>query len=93
MTIIMAIEVLTKEDLKIFEVNLILAIESLIKRQLSLSKEKPEGYRTSDVRKILGCSVNKLVSLRVARNLRSKKIGGTLYYNKDDIRRLLEEGY
>ena len=89
----MAIEVLTKEDLKMFELSLLSAIESLIRRHLSAGKEKPEGYKTCDVRKILGCSVNKLVSLRVTRNLRSKKIGGTLYYNKDDIRRLLEEGY
>lgn len=90
---IMAIEVLTKEDLKMFEASLISTIESLIKRHLSFGNEKPEGYKTSDVRKMLGCSVNKLVSLRISRNLRTKKIGGTLYYNKDDIRRLLEEGY
>lgn len=89
----MAIEILTKEDLKTFEVNLIRAIESAIKQHLSSNHEKPEGYKTSDVRKMLGCSINKLVSLRISRNLRTKKIGGTLYYNKDDIRRLLDEGY
>lgn len=89
----MAIEVLTKEDLNVFETRLLSAIESRIKKYFSSVNEKPEGYKTSDVRKMLGCSVNKLVSLRVSRNLRTKKIGGTLYYNKDDIRRLLDEGY
>ncbi|WP_414709897.1 helix-turn-helix domain-containing protein [Puia sp.] len=52
-----------------------------------------EGYRTRDVRKILGCSVNKLVSLRTSRKLRWKKIGGTVYYCREDVRRLLEEGF
>jgi len=42
---------------------------------------------------MLGCSVNKLVSLRISRKLRTKKIGGTVYYNKEDIKALLEEGY
>jgi hypothetical protein len=89
----MAIEVLTKEDLNVFETRLLSAIELGIKKYFSSVNEKPEGYKTSDVRKMLGCSVNKLVSLRISRNLRTKKIGGTLYYNKDDIRRLLDEGY
>lgn len=89
----MAIEVMTKEDLNVFEMRLLSAIESGIKKYFSSVNEKPEGYKTSDVRKILGCSVNKLVSLRISRNLRTKKIGGTLYYNKGDIRRLLDEGY
>ena len=89
----MAIEVLTKEDLNVFETRLLSAIELRIKKHFSSVNEKPEGYKTSDVRKMLGCSVNKLVSLRISRNLRTKKIGGTLYYNKDDIRRLLDEGY
>jgi predicted nucleotidyltransferase len=89
----MAIEVLTKEDLNLFEAHLLITIESVIKKYISSANEKPEGYKTSDVRKMLGCSVNKLVSLRIRRNLRTKKIGGTLYYNKSDIRHLLDEGY
>ncbi|WP_460687312.1 helix-turn-helix domain-containing protein [Niabella aquatica] len=89
----MEIEVLTKEDLKAFEANLISAIELMLIKHLSSINERPEGYKTSDVRKMLGCSTNKLVSLRISRNLRTKKVGGTLYYNKDDIKKLLEEGF
>ena len=89
----MEIEVLSKEDLKKLEANLISAIELMFKKHVSSLNERPEGYKTTDVRKMLGCCTNKLVSLRVSRNLRTKKIGGTLYYNKDDIRRLMEEGY
>ena len=89
----MSVEIVTKEDLRGFEIRLIKVIETLISKQDSVISVRPEGYKTSDVRKILGCSVNKLVSLRVSRNIRTKKIGGTLYYNPEDIRKLVEEGY
>jgi hypothetical protein len=90
----MAIEVVTKEDLQVFRVQLLKDIKILLDTQ---PKARPnmvgEEYRTRDVRRILGCSVNKLVSLRVARKIRWKKIGGTIYYNKEDIRRLVEDGF
>ena len=89
----MGTDIVTKEDLEIFRINLLKEIKSIVEVRFQPSAERPEGYKTSDVRKMLGCSVNKLVSLRITRKLRTKKIGGTLYYNKEDIKRLLEEGY
>lgn len=89
----MAIEILTKEDMELFRIRLLNDIKNIIQDQMQPFAEKPEGYKTSDARKILGCCVNKLVSLRITRKLRTKKIGGTLYYNREDIKRLLEEGY
>jgi len=59
------------------------------RREISL--KEVEGYKTKHVRQILGCSVNKLVALRVSRKLRTKKVGGTVYYNKKDVERLVEE--
>jgi len=90
---IMAVEILTKDDLESFRILLLKEIKIFLQSQLKVQGESPEGYKTSDVRKILGCSVNKLVSLRINRKLRTKKIGGTVYYNKEDIRNLLEQGY
>ncbi|MES1226511.1 MAG: helix-turn-helix domain-containing protein [Bacteroidota bacterium] len=89
----MPAEVLTKEDLELFRIQLIQDIKNIVSGVIKPVTEKPEGYKTADVRKMLGCSVNKLVSLRISRKLRTKKIGGTVYYNKDDIKQLLEEGY
>ncbi|MGN6493415.1 MAG: helix-turn-helix domain-containing protein [Agriterribacter sp.] len=86
-------EIVTKNDLENFRLRLIADIEQLLKKNIQKSEEKLEGYKTADARKILNCSANKLVSLRVARKIRSKKIGGTIYYNKADIKILLEEGY
>src|SRR5574337_6956 len=89
----MPAEIITKEDLENFRVQLLTDIKNTIETKLQNLPDQPEGYRTSDVRKILKCSVNKLVSLRITRKLRTKKIGGTLYYSKEDIKRLMEEGY
>ncbi len=90
---IMSIEVITREELENFRIRLLKDIGVMIKEQSSLFLEKPEGYKTTDVRKMLGCSSNKIISLRITRKLRTKKIGGTLYYNKEDVKKLLEEGY
>lgn len=89
----MNVEVITREDLHAFRMQLLEDIKSLLKQGKETSLENVEGYKTANVRKILGCSVNKLVSLRVARKIRTKKIGGTVYYNREDVKRLVEEGF
>lgn len=89
----MSAEIVTKDDLEAFRIRLLQELKTILQDRLQPKLDKPEGYKTSDVRKMLGCSVNKLVSLRVARKLRIKKIGGTLYYNKEDIKSILEDGY
>ena len=89
----MGVEILTKDDLQSFRLQLLSDIKEIIVRVLTSVDDKPEGYKTAHVRSMLGCSINKLVSLRTNHKIRVKKIGGTLYYNKDDVRKLLEEGY
>ncbi|MBN8788546.1 MAG: helix-turn-helix domain-containing protein [Terrimonas sp.] len=89
----MSIDFITRNDLEQFRLKITEDISKILKENLRLSNEKPVGYKTTDARKILNCSTNKLVSLRISRRIRTKKIGGTLYYNKDDIKNLLEEGY
>lgn len=89
----MAVEIVTKEDLQIFRNTLISDFRKLLNEAVNQQPKPIEGYKTGHVRKILGCSVNKLVSLRVTRKIRVKKVGGTLYYNPEDVKRLLEEGY
>ena len=89
----MGIEFVTKEDLRIFRMQLVNDIKALLSQNVQENDSPLRGLKTKDVRKILGCSVNKLVALRVARKIRWKKIGGTVYYNPEDVKRLLEEGY
>ena len=89
----MSVEIVTKEDLELFRKKLLADFKELLNQHIQKPEAPIEGYKTSDVRKILGCSVNKLVSLRISRNLRTKKVGGTIYYNKEDVKRLVEEGF
>jgi hypothetical protein len=89
----MAVEIVTTEDLQVLRIQLVNDMKAIFNQSRQNVPESLEGYKTSHVRKILGCSVNKLVALRVARKLRTKKVGGTLYYNKEDIKRLLVEGF
>ena len=89
----MPVEIVTKDDLQMLRQQLMDDFKGLLNQHMRSTNGHIEGYKTSDVRKVLSCSVNKLVSLRIARKIRVKKIGGTLYYNKEDIKRLLEEGY
>jgi hypothetical protein len=90
----MGVEIVTKEDLQVLRMQLLSDISAiLVARGKGGPAPAGEGYKTKDVRKILGCSINKLVSLRVARKVRWKKIGGTVYYNREDVRRLVDEGF
>lgn len=89
----MGIDIVTKDDLTVFKTSLIADLKQVISEAMGQIPESPEGYKTKHVRAILGCSVNKIVSLRIARKIRTKKVGGTLYYNKEDVKKLLQEGY
>lgn len=80
----MSVEIVTKEDLQVLRVQLMNDFRAMLKSYYSPSQGMSlEGYKTQDVRKILKCSVNKLVSLRVTRKIRFKKLGGTVYYNRE----------
>lgn len=85
----MSIDILTKEDLLEFRQTLISDIQKLLIEILNQQPNNLQGYKTKDVRRILGCSTNKLVSLRIDRKIRVKKVGGTLYYNVEDVKKLL----
>lgn len=89
----MGIDIVTKDDLYVFRNNLLADLKAVISEAVQKIPESPEGYKTKHVRAILGCSVNKLVALRIARKLRWKKVGGTIYYNKDDVKKLVQDGY
>jgi hypothetical protein len=89
----MGIDIVTKEDLVVFRKSLLSEIREVVMDVMKQIPDSPEGYKTKHVRAILGCSVNKIVSLRVTRKIRVKKVGGTLYYNKEDVNRLVREGF
>ena len=82
----MALEVLTKEDLQQFKIELLESIENLLQGKKTQEKL---WLRTSEVKKLLGISSGTLQNLRINGTLSYSKIGGTRYYNYKDIQTLL----
>jgi hypothetical protein len=82
------IEILTKADLLNFKHDLIEEIKSLLQEK---SKSQDTDYlKSKEVKRILKCSDSTLQYYRQSGKLSFKKIGGTFYYTKEAINRLME---
>jgi hypothetical protein len=86
----MGVEIVTKEDLQSFRLQLIEDIRQLI--EASQPKDAKEWLKNSDVKKLLNVSSNTIQRLRIAGKLKSSKLGGVHYYRLEDIYALLESG-
>ncbi|WP_158796404.1 helix-turn-helix domain-containing protein [Pedobacter sp. L105] len=83
----MSVEIITKEDLDRFKVDLLKEIKQMLSATPGESKR---WLKNSEVRKMLSISSGKLQMLRVNNTLPYTKIGGTMYYKFEDIVRMLE---
>ena len=84
----MAVEIITKEDLKIFKTELISELKEIF---TSASSQKKQWLKSQEVRKLLGISAGTLQHLRVIGTLPYTKIGGTLYYKYEEVIQMLEQ--
>jgi hypothetical protein len=87
---VMAVEIVTKEDLHAFRIELL----NDIKEQFSaVIPTKPKQWlKSPEVRQLLKISPGTLQNLRINGTLRFTKIGGIIYYSYEDIEVLLESG-
>jgi hypothetical protein len=83
----MSVKILTLEDLEKFKRELLDEIESLLKNSNDPSPRK--WLRSPDVRRLLSISPGTLQNLRVNGTLPFTKIGGTIYYDFEDIKKVL----
>jgi hypothetical protein len=83
----MSIEVVTKQDLQEFRMQLMNDIRQLMTP--SEGKLVKPWLKNSEVRKLLNISSNTIQRLRIAGKLRSSKVGGIHYYRYEDIEKLL----
>lgn len=85
----MSAQIITTDDLREFKIELLEEITKLFEDK----KETPakRWLKSSEVRKILNMSPGTLQTLRVNGTLASTKIGGTHYYNLNDIEKLLSQ--
>ena len=84
----MGVEVITKEDLQQFRIQLLEDIMKLV----SANQAKPirPWLKNSEVKELLKISSNTIQRLRISGKLQPTKIGGTFYYRYSDIEKLLD---
>lgn len=82
----MAVNIITQEDLNEFRSLLLNDLKELLQSKTSQPKK---WLRSSEVRKLLNISPGTLQNLRISGTLSYTKVGGTMYYDYQDIEQLL----
>ncbi|RYY44755.1 MAG: DNA-binding protein [Chitinophagaceae bacterium] len=85
----MHLEILTKEDLQAFRVQLLSDLKQLF--HLPAQTADKAWLKSAEVRKLLQISPNTLQNLRVTGKLHPTKVGGILYYSREEIENLLRQ--
>jgi hypothetical protein len=83
----MAVEVVTKEDLQVFRVQLLNDLKTLLMQPTSPAPS--QWLKSAEVRQLLKLSAGKLQNLRLTGKLPFSRIDGILYYRAEDVARLL----
>ena len=83
----MATTVLTIEDLQEFKKELLQELKSIFPTNQSTNSKK--WLKSTEVRKLLGISPGTLQNLRINGTLPYSKIGGVIYYDHEEIQRIL----
>lgn len=81
-------QIITTEDLFAFKQDLLDEIKSIVKELHDQGGKK--WLRSRDVRKVLGISPGTLQNLRINGALPFTKVGGVIFYNWQDIDRMIE---
>ena len=85
----MSAEIITKEDLQAFKIEVLADLRKIIQEV----PEKPkEWMKSAELKKLLKVSHGTLQNLRISGQLKFSKIGGTYYYRYNDLLKLLDSG-
>jgi hypothetical protein len=82
-------ELLTREDLQHFRAQLLTELREILQQSKQSTKQ---WLKSSEVRKMLGISHGTLQNLRITRSLPYTKLGGIMFYEYEDIEKILEAG-
>ena len=86
----MEIELITLSDLERLKREILIEIKALLQPSLETKPEK-KWLKSADVQKLLGISPGTLQTLRNRKLIPYTRLGGVIFYNYEDVRRLLEE--
>jgi hypothetical protein len=84
----MSVNILTKEDLQQFKMELITEIKQLLSNTTSSNQKK--WLKSWEVREMLGISRGTLQNMRDNGTLQATPVGGLMFYDYDDIAKLME---
>ena len=85
----MKMDIITMEDLQQFKTDFMQDIKDLLAGNKEGQSNK-EWLRSAEVRKMLKISGGTLQNLRISGTLPYRKIGGSMYYDKSAIVKILE---
>lgn len=85
----MAATIITLEDLQNFKQELLIEIQNLLSQRQTTPARK--WLKSHDVRRLLALSPGTLANLRVNGTLPFTKIGGVIFYEYDDLQKMMEE--
>jgi len=85
----MSATIITTDDLHEFKLELLDGIKQLLNNQSGQSTKK--WLKSPEVRDLLGISPGTLQNLRINGTLPYTKVGGVLYYDYQDIMKVLEQ--
>jgi excisionase family DNA binding protein len=84
----MAVNILTFEDLQKFKMELLAELKGLINNSTPSTQKK--WLKSYEVRQMLGISRGTLQNLNTNGSLPATRIGGLLFFNYDDIQKLMQ---
>lgn len=85
----MAATIITTEDLQEFKLELLENIKAMINHQSGFKTKK--WLKSPEVRDLLSISPGTLQNLRINGTLPYSKVGGVIYYDYEEIQKVLEE--
>lgn len=83
--------IVTTEDLMEFKLELLKEIKKLLINPSELGSGSKKWLRSTEVMKLLQISPGTLQNYRINGNLPYTKIGGCIYYDADEINKILME--
>ena len=84
--LIINFQLITKDDFRTLKSEIV----DEIKRLFQSPSEQKEWMKSADVMTMLGCSPGTLQNLRVNGTLPFTKMGGTIYYSRNDVMKVFE---
>jgi hypothetical protein len=85
----MPAEIVTTDDLREFKIELLQELKQMLKENHGQPAKK--WLKSWEVRKLLGISPGTLQNLRINGTLPYTKIGGMMFYDYENIRKIMEK--